>query len=96
MEILFEKNLEYEANIAKKTLEKIFKIECKIQKGNFKGLLKFNKKLNGYEVQINKKFKNNLLLTSKNIFPLAPLQEKMIGFLELLQLINNLLFQLQD
>ncbi len=69
MIILFEDKLKNEALILKEIVEKVFGIKCKTKNRNFVDLFKFRKDLEGYEIQIIKKFKNKILLTDKNIFP---------------------------
>jgi len=69
MRILFEDNLNNEAGIIQKIVKNVFNIDCEIKKGNFSKLLKFKKSLEGYEIQIAKRFRDDIILTSKDLFP---------------------------
>ena len=69
MIILFENGLEEEASIIKEVIEKVYSTRCQVKKGRASGLFRFNKRLNGYEIQIIRKLRNNIILTDKDIFP---------------------------
>jgi len=69
MRILFEDRLDNEAKIIQEVIEKVFNINCEIQKGDFSKMLKFKESLGGYEIQVVKKFRNDIILTNKDLFP---------------------------
>lgn len=69
MMILFENKLDNEAFAITEIVEKVFNVKCKTKNRNFANLFNFKRDLNGYEIQVTKKFKNKILLTNKDIFP---------------------------
>lgn len=68
IEILHEPKLKAEAMIVRHIIKKAYGLDVSIKNGFTKGLFKFQKKLDGYAVQKCKKYKDYLVLTSKDIF----------------------------